>query len=65
MEKKFLPVLSMDHAGLLRKLEDIEGEYGILAPLSCPKTLLRTIRDTGKPFFIDSGIFENQVKPWH
>lgn len=55
----------MDHAGLLRKLKDIEGEYGILAPLSCPKNLLKDIRDTGKPFFIDSGVFENQTRPWY
>jgi len=65
VEKNFLPLFSMDHAGLLRKLKDIEGEYGILAPLSCPKNLLKNIRDTGKPFFIDSGVFENQARPWY
>ncbi len=65
MEKRFLPIFSMDHAGLLRKLKDIEGEYGILAPLSCPKNLLKDIRDTGKLFFIDSGVFENQDCPWY
>jgi len=65
LEKKFLPIFSMDHAGLLRKLKDIEGEYGILAPLACPKNLLKDIRDTGKLFFIDSGVFENQDCPWY
>ncbi len=65
MEKKFLPLFSMDHAGLLRKLKDIEGDYGILAPLSCPKNLLKDIRNTGKLFFIDSGVFENQAPPWY
>jgi hypothetical protein len=64
-KNKFLPVFSMDWYGLLKKLENVEGEYGILAPISCYNKLLTSIRETGKPFFIDSGIFKTQDCPWY
>lgn len=64
-EKNFLPVFSLDWSGLLKKLENIEGEYGILAPITSPKTLLNKIRQTGKLFFIDSGVFDKLSQPWH
>lgn len=64
-QNKFLPVFSLDWLGLLKKLQNIEGEYGVLAPMSSYKKLLTSIRDLGKPFFIDSGVFENQGSPWY
>lgn len=54
----------MDWFGLLSRLKNVEGEYGILAPISCHKKLLRSIRDTSKPFFIDGGVFE-KGRPWY
>ncbi|MDY6785795.1 MAG: hypothetical protein SW833_25130 [Cyanobacteriota bacterium] len=60
-QRHFLPVLSIDWLGLLKRLEGIEGEYGILAPITCHNSLLQAIRELGKPFFIDSGIFEKAV----
>ncbi|GAA6623054.1 hypothetical protein [Scytonema sp. NUACC26] len=65
MSKKFLPVFSVDWSGLVKRLKNLEGNYGILAPISCYKKLLMSIRDTGKPFFIDSGVFENRGSPWY
>jgi hypothetical protein len=63
-KNKFLPIFSLDWSGLLKKLKDVEGNYGVLAPISTYDKLLRSIRELGKPFFIDSGVFENQDCPW-
>lgn len=65
LEQKFLPVFSVDWLGLFNKLKTLEGNYGVLAPISCNKSLLRNIRDFGKLFFIDSGVFGNQDYPWY
>jgi hypothetical protein len=64
-EQNFLPVFSVDWLGLLNRLKNLEGNYGILAPISSNKSLLTNIRDLGKPFFIDSGVFSNQECPWY
>lgn len=63
--KKFLPVFSIDWAGLLKKLRGIEGEFGVLAPICCYDKLLEQIRDLRRPFFIDSGVFETRGHLWH
>lgn len=65
LNREFFPVFSLDWLGLLKRLRNVEGHYGILAPISCYKKLLVSIRDTGKPFFIDSGVFNNQGSPWY
>lgn len=65
MNEQFLPVFSVDWAGLLKKLEKIEGNYGILAPFHVYNALLYQIRDLEKPFLIDSGVFESKDKPWY
>jgi hypothetical protein len=64
-ENKFLPVFSVDWLGLLNRLKNLEGNYGILVPISCPNNLLASIRGLGKLFFIDSGVFANQDCPWY
>lgn len=65
-EKEFLPVLAMDWFGLLRKAQKLEGRFGILAPFSsCSKNFLQSIRDTGKPFFVDRDVFEDKDSPWY
>jgi len=64
-EQKFLPVFSVDWLGLLNRLKNLEGDYGILAPISSNKGLLTNIRNLGKLFFIDSGVFANQDCPWY
>lgn len=64
--REFLPVLAMDWFGLLRKAKNLDGEFGILAPLSsCSKNFLRSVRDTGKPFFLDSDVFEKRGSTWY
>lgn len=65
MNRQFLPVFSVDWLGLFNKLKNVEGEYGILAPIYCSNSLLSKIRQTGKPFFIDSGVFKQQECPWY
>lgn len=64
MNNQFLPVFSVDWAGLLKKLENVRGDYGILAPFHVYNALLDRIRKFNKPFFIDSGVFESKDKPW-
>lgn len=64
--RKFLPILAMDWFGLLKKAKQLEGEFGILAPFSsCSKNFLQSIRETGKPFFLDSAIFEDKSFSWY
>ncbi|MEG3438298.1 hypothetical protein V0288_14305 [Pannus brasiliensis CCIBt3594] len=65
MNDQFLPVFSVDWAGLLKKLEKVQGDYGILAPFHVYNALLHRIREFNKPFFIDSGVFESKDKPWY
>jgi hypothetical protein len=65
MEGRFLPIFSVDWSGLLKKLSNLEGEYGILSPAHSDNTLLYRIRDLGKPFLIDSGVFANKTNPWY
>lgn len=65
MKKKFLPVLSLNRFSLLEKLKGVEGEFGILANNTCSDNLLASLRHIGKPYFIDSGVFENKNCPWY
>lgn len=65
MESKFLPVLSLNRFSLLRKFKDVEGKFGILAPITCSDNFLTNLRHIGKPYFIDSGVFENTSRPWY
>ncbi len=65
LNREFLPVFSVDWSGQLKRLENLEGHYGILASIFCYKKLLTTIRDTGKLFFLDSGVFNNQRQSWY
>jgi|GEM_PF-1429699 len=65
MNNQFLPILSVDCSCLLKKLANLEGNYGILAPVHSHNILLQRIRDLGKPFLIDSGVFESKTNPWH
>lgn len=63
--KTFLPIFSMDWFGLLRRIQKIEGNYGVLAPINCSDNFLRDVRTLNKPFFIDSAIFEKAKCPWY
>jgi hypothetical protein len=64
-ERTFLPVFSMDWFGLLRRVQKIEGHYGVLAPIQCSENFLQSVRALDKPFFIDSGIFQDNKSPWY
>ena len=63
MDNQFLPIFSVDWSGLLKKLANLEGNYGILAPVHSHNILLQRIRELGKPFLIDSGVFEAKNDP--
>lgn len=58
MMKSFFPVFTLDWTGLLQKIRQVQGNYGILAPISCYNKFLTNLRELGKPFFIDSGVFK-------
>ena len=64
MEKKFLPVFAVNRLNLLKKLQPIEGEFGVLATFIESDNFLTIVREQGKPFFIDSGVFEQRDHPW-
>lgn len=64
-KQSFLPVFSLDWTGLYNQIQNLEGNYGILAPISVSQKLLGKIRELGKPFFIDHGIFEKEKIPWY
>lgn len=55
----------MNRFSMLRKLVDIEGEYGILAPTHCSDNFLSHLRTVDKPYFLDCGVFQQQTCPWY
>lgn len=65
MKQQFLPVFSINRFSLLIKLKDVEGDFGILATTSCSDNFLTNLRHIGKPYFIDSGVFEKPNCPWY
>lgn len=65
MERAFLPVFAVNRLNLLKKLQRIEGEFGILATFIESDNFLTLLRSQGKPYFIDSGVFEDKGKPWY
>lgn len=65
MHKQFLPVFAVNRLNLLRKLQRIEGEFGILATFIESDNFLTLLRSQGRPYFIDSGVFESKAKPWY
>ena len=65
MEKYFLPVFAVNRLNLLKKLQRLQGKFGILATFIESDNFLTLLRSQGKPYFIDSGVFENKGKPWY
>lgn len=65
MEKQFLPVFAVNRLNLLKKLQRIEGQFGILATFIESDNFLTLLRSQGRPYFIDSGVFEDKGKPWY
>lgn len=64
--REFLPVLAMDWFGLLKKANELNGRFGILAPISsCSRNFLKSVRETGKTFFLDSDVFERRNSNWY
>ncbi len=63
--RDFFPVFAVDSSVQIKTLKNVDGDYGILAPIFCYKKLLNDIRETGKIFFIDSGVFNHQGQPWY
>jgi hypothetical protein len=65
MKDYFLPVFSVDSVANFNKVNDLKGDYGILAPVFCSNNLLSKIRELGQPFLIDSGVFKTKGHPWY
>lgn len=65
MKEQFLPVFAVNRLNLLKKLQRVEGEFGILATFIESDNFLTLLRSQGKPYFIDSGVFEDNKKPWY
>ncbi|MCY6493410.1 hypothetical protein [Leptolyngbya sp. GGD] len=65
MLKQFLPVFAVNRLNLLKKLQRIEGDFGVLATFVESDNFLTLLRSQGKPYFIDSGVFEDKGKPWY
>lgn len=65
MEKQFLPVFAVNRLNLLKKLQRVEGKFGILATFIESDNFLTLLRSQNIPYFIDSGVFEDREKPWY
>lgn len=65
VKKQFLPVFAVNRLNLLKKLQRVEGEFGILATFIESDNFLTLLRSQGKPYFIDSGVFEDKSNPWY
>lgn len=65
VKKQFLPVFAVNRLNLLKKLQRVEGEFGILATFIESDNFLTLLRSQGKPYFIDSGVFEDKSKLWY
>jgi hypothetical protein len=65
MEKQFLPVFVVNRLNLLKKLQTLNGEFGLLATFVESDNFLTLLRSQDKPYFIDSGVFEDKEKPWY
>jgi hypothetical protein len=65
MERAFLPVFAVNRLNLLKKLQKVKGEFGILATFIESDNFLTLLRQQGKSYFIDSGVFEDKGKPWY
>lgn len=65
MNNSFLPVFAVNRLNLLKKLQRVEGEFGLLATFVESDNFLQILRTQGKPYFIDSGVFEKRDHPWY
>lgn len=63
--KRFLPVFAVNRINLLKKLEDLEGNFGVLGTIIESDNFLQYLRDFGKPFFIDGGVFDGTKRNWY
>lgn len=64
MDREFLPVFAVNRLNLLRKLQGVEGKFGMLATFVESDNFLMIMRQQDKPYFIDSGIFESCGHSW-
>ncbi|MBD2428717.1 hypothetical protein [Phormidium sp. FACHB-1136] len=65
MKSSFLPVFAVNRLNLLKKLENLQGEFGVLGTIIESDNFLNSLRLSKKTFFIDSGVFDASKKAWH
>jgi hypothetical protein len=65
MEHTFLPVFAVNRFNLIRKLDAIQGDFGVLGTTIESDNFLNGLRQLGKPLFIDSGVFETGRNAWY
>lgn len=63
MNNSFLPIFAVNRLNLLKKLQKVEGDFGILATFIESDNFLTLLRKQNKPYFIDSGVFEKREFP--
>jgi hypothetical protein len=65
MEPSFLPIFAVNRLNLLKKLENLQGEFGILGTIIESDNFLNSLSETKKLYFIDSGVFDGSKNAWH
>lgn len=65
MEPSFLPIFAVNRLNLLKKLENLQGEFGILGTIVESDNFLNSLCETKKPYFIDSGVFDDSKNAWY
>lgn len=65
MKFSFLPIFAVNRLNLLKKLEHLQGEFGVLGTIIESDNFLESLRLSKKLFFIDSGVFDGSKNAWH
>ncbi|PSN16979.1 hypothetical protein C7293_00170 [filamentous cyanobacterium CCT1] len=65
MNKKFMPIFAVNRMNLLNRIKALEGDYGILGTIIESDNFLSALHQTNKPFFIDSGVFDDGKNTWY
>lgn len=63
--KSFLPIFPVNRINLLKKLDNLEGDFGVLGTIFESNNFLHHLRDFNKTFFIDGGVFDVSKSNWY
>lgn len=65
VKSSFLPIFAVNRLNLLKKLEGLQGEFGVLGTIIESDNFLESLRLSKKLFFIDSGVFDTSKNAWY